>query len=65
MLYYRVLKDGIMDFKSGYTTIVNELVTEKEKEKKFPALSEKVFDTVEISKRNVYWSFGARFEIKD
>ena len=65
MKYYRVKKDGLVDLKSGYTTIINELLTEKEKNKKFSTISNVVFDPVNISCRKTFFCFGARFEIKD
>lgn len=61
MKYYKVNKkyDGISINK--LTLICNELFTEKEREKyniPFRFLEER-----NISKNNIFWSFGCRFEI--
>ena len=45
--------------KDGSIYVANELYTEKEKEKYNIPLN--YYDVVEISKRNVYFFFGARF----
>lgn len=52
----------------GSILIGNELYTEKEYNRMienyvFRIPVEKLFSRVEISKRRVYWFFGARFEI--
>lgn len=69
MKYYRVKPQ--YDNKTRYTwnnhrqgvpngiVIANELYTPKEFEKL--AMCPAWFDVVEISKRSIYWSFGARF----
>ena len=62
MKYYRVVVDGVRDPSTGYETIYNELITEREKEKKFPRLKNTVFEHVNVSRRAVYWLFGARFQ---
>lgn len=62
MKYYRAVAEKY-DYFTGYGTIINELVTAKEKEKRFPHLSGAAFEVVEISKKAIYWSFGARFEV--
>lgn len=52
------------DYFTGYTTVKNELVTQKERDTKFRYLSDSVFEPVEISRRRIFWSFGCRFECK-
>lgn len=64
MKFYRVTIDGKHDYFTGYTTIKNELLTEKERNTKFRYLSDSIFEPVEISKRKTFWSFGARFECR-
>lgn len=62
MKYYKVKPsyEG-MATKDGRSLIANELFTVKEFEKlKVPA---SVASIVEVSKKNVYISFGARFEV--
>ena len=65
MLYYRVKPefDCKHDYFTGYTTIKNELLTERERNSKFRYLSDDVFEIVEISKKKIYWMFGARFAL--
>lgn len=63
MKYYRVAVGDKHDYFTGYTTIKNELLTEKERNRKFRYLSDSIFDEVNVSKKNIYWNFGARFEI--
>ena len=63
MKFYRVVKDGVHDYFTGNTTVINELVTEKERNTKFRYISDFAFEVVDVSKKNTYWSFGARFEI--
>lgn len=71
MLYYRVKPD--MDNRKRYVyvggsnqkikvdgiLVGNELYTPRERER--IANADKFFDAVEISRKNVYWFFGARF----
>lgn len=63
MLFYKVVKGDKYDYFNGYTTIKNELLTPRERNAKFRYLNDDVFEPVNISKRNTYWMFGARFEI--
>lgn len=63
MKYYRVVKGDVYDHFTGYATVKNELVTEKERNKMFRYLFDSVFEPVEISKRKIYKAFGCRFEI--
>lgn len=65
MVYYKVIQDGKHDFFTGNTTIKNELLTERERHSKFRYLMDSVFKKVEISKRNTFKCFGARFEKKE
>lgn len=62
MKYYKVTRDNVHDYFTGYTTIKNELVTEHERNTKFRYLQDYVFQAVEISRKKTYWLFGARFE---
>lgn len=61
MLFYKATKE-VHDYFTGYTTIKNELVTQKERDTKFRYLSDSVFEKVEVSKKKTFWNFGARFE---
>lgn len=64
MLFYRVKKE-VYDYKTGYTSIENELLTPREKAIKFKVLSDKCFEAVNVSKFKTYWFFGARFELSE
>ena len=71
MKYYRVIPKGADKYIFNHFTngkqvciylIKNELYTEKEKEKyDIPVY---YLEEVNISMRNIYWSFGVRFENK-
>ena len=63
MRFLRVTKDGKHDYFTGYTTIGGELLTERERNTKFRYLQDDCFESVEVSKKNTFWCFGARFEI--
>lgn len=62
MMYYKVTVGDKHDYFTGYTTVLGELVTPKERNKKFRYLPDYIFKPVNISKRDVVWIFGARFE---
>ena len=75
MMYYKVLSwcDGHQFYRwskrypgmvvgAGKYMIENELLTERERNKY--CNHDKHFIVVEVPKNRVYWSFGARFEIK-
>ena len=64
MKFYKVTKDNVHDYFTGYTTVKNELVTEKERNRKFRYLNDDVFQVVDVNKKETFWMFGARFEIK-
>ena len=64
MKFYKVVKEK-HDYFTGYTTIENELLTERERNTKFRYLMDDCFQLVEVSKKKTFWSFGARFEITD
>ena len=73
MKYYKVKPeyDNVIVSKKNDILIANELYTVKELRKLEKKLEGKarakfylMFDPVEISKRQIYWFFGARFEIK-
>ena len=63
MKFYKVVVDDKYDYFTGYTTIENELLTERERNTKFRYLQDDCFQVVEISKKKTFWCFGARFEI--
>lgn len=64
MKYYRVIIGDKHDYFTGYTTIKNELLTEKERNRKFRYLTDSVFEIVDISRKKTYFSFGCRFEMR-
>ena len=64
MKFYKAIAEK-HDYFTGYTTIMNELVTQKERDKKFRYLTDNCFVIVEVSKKKTYWFFGARFEIEE
>jgi hypothetical protein len=60
MKYYKIKKENDnRRRKDGSIYVANELYTEKEKEKY--NIPEDYCDVIEISKRNVFFCFGARF----
>ena len=64
MEYYRI-KHDYYDRRSGYQLIENELITEREMIKKnLVWIPNEIYELVNISKRNVFWHFGVRFEYK-
>ena len=65
MRYYRVKPDYDCkhDYFTGYTTIKNELLTPRERKRKFRYLTDDVFETVNVSRKKIYWVFGARFAL--
>lgn len=62
MKYYKVVVPDKHDYFTGYTTILGELLTEKERNTKFRYLYDEVFQIVNINKNNTCFIFGARFE---
>lgn len=64
MKFYKVVVGDKHDYFTGYTTIKNELLTEKERNTKFRYLYDDVFTIVDVSKKKTYWMFGARFEME-
>ena len=72
MKYYKVKKqyDNYQKNSDFDIFVQNELYTEKEFEKvKNEYIGNKdkllkMFDIVEVSKRKIYWLFGARFEME-
>lgn len=50
------------DYFTGWTTIPGELLTEKERNRRFRYLPDKIFETVYVSQKKTYKSFGCRFE---
>ena len=63
MKFYKVIKD-VHDYFTGYTTVKDELVTQRERDTKYRYLSDSVFEEVDVSKKKTFWNFGARFECK-
>ena len=61
MKFYKAVAEK-HDYFTGYTTIVGELVTQRERDTKFRYLADDVFTVVNVSKKRTFWSFGARFE---
>ena len=47
---------------TGWTTIPGELLTEKERERRFRYLPDEIFQKVYVSKKRTYKMFGVRFE---
>lgn len=62
MLYYKVIKEKY-DYFNKNMTVMNELLTLRERNTKFRYLKDDCFEEVEISKKNTYINFGVRFEI--
>ena len=61
MKYYRAITEK-HDYFTGYTTVFNELLTEKERNSKFRYLKDSCFEIVNVSCKQTYKSFGSRFE---
>lgn len=61
MLYYRAKRDAY-DYFTKNGVVLNELLTKREREKRVPYIQDCVFEPVHISQRNIYMSFGVRFE---
>lgn len=64
MKYYRALAEK-HDYFTGWTTVKNELITQKERDTRFRYLSDDVFEPVEVSRKKTFINFGVRFEIKE
>lgn len=64
MTYYRA-KRQYLDFTTGNTTIENELLTGKERQRLFKGLPETAFEIVKLSKFKTFHSFGVRFAVND
>lgn len=62
MLYYRA-KGDFYDYFCKYEVIRNELLTAKERNRKCRYLSDNCFEAVNISKKDIYFFFGVRFQI--
>ena len=62
MKFYKVVVPDKHDYFTGYTTVKNELLTEKERNKKFRYLYDDCFQVVDVSKKKTHWCFGCRFE---
>lgn len=60
MKYYKVKSEADNKRRNdGSIYVANELYTEREKEKL--NLNEAFLEVVEVSKKSIYWFFGARF----
>ena len=60
MLYYRIKPEyDQKKRRDGSILIANELYTQREKERF--AISDEAVDAAQVSKRSVYFFFGARF----
>ena len=64
MKYYRAKHDTV-DYKGNYCLIEGELLTEKERIKYYPNLSDNAFEIVNISKSLTFTCFGVRKQISD
>lgn len=64
MKYYKVVVGDKHDYFTGYTTVKGELLTTKEKNRKFRYLPDNYFQEYHVSQRKIYWMFGCRFEMK-
>lgn len=63
MKYYKAVRDAY-DYFNKNGVVENELLTEKERNRKVPYISDYVFNIVEISKNKTFFNFGVRLEIK-
>lgn len=61
MKFYKAVAEK-HDYFTGYTTVVGELVTQRERDTKFRYIADDVFTEVNVSKKKTVWIFGARFE---
>lgn len=64
MKFYKAVAEKY-DYFTGYTTVVGELVTQRERDTKFRYLADDVFTVVNVSKKKTFWMFGARFECRE
>lgn len=64
MKYYKALAEK-HDYFTGWTTVKDELITQKERDTRFRYLSDDVFKPVEVSRKKTFINFGVRFEIKE
>lgn len=64
MKYYKIKREyGNKKRSDGSILVQDELYTEKEKE--YFHIPKVFCEVVEVSKRKIYWVFGARFGIED
>lgn len=63
MKYYQVLEEK-HDYFAGWTTVKNELLTEKERNARFRYLSDEFFRPINVKRGRTYWCFGARFAME-
>lgn len=61
MLYYKPKREA-HDYFTGWTTVLDELLTEKERNRRFRYLPDSVFRKVYVSRKRTYKIFGIRFE---
>ena len=64
MRYYKAIKEKY-DYFTGYTTVLNELITQRERDTHFRYLSDDCFEVVEVSRKKTVFIFGCRFAMED
>lgn len=64
MKYYKVIKGDKHDYFTGCTTVINELLTPRERHSRFRYLGDDVFEMIEHSRKKTYTCFGCRFEAR-
>lgn len=64
MKYYKAVAEK-HDYFTGYTTVKDELLTEREKNTRFPYLYDYFFKPVEVNRNNTFFVFGSRFQCKE
>lgn len=62
MKYLRVKIGEKKDYFTGHVTTKNELVTLKERNRKYRYLMDEIFEEVEVSQKNICYYRGIRFE---
>lgn len=64
MKYYQALKDSY-DYFSKNAIVRGELLTERERNKKVPYIADSYFRIIDLSRKNIFVSFGVRFPIHE
>ena len=65
MATYFKAKYDLLDNKSEYSLLKDELLTPRERYTQAANIPDEAFKIVEISRKKTYKFFGARFEIKE